>query len=61
MTRLGEAATFDTLESMIKEIEGIRVSVATPDELYRLKKDTVRPLDRADAEKLRQHFDLEDE
>jgi hypothetical protein len=61
MTRLGEAATFDTLESMIMEIEGIRVSVATPDELYRLKKDTVRPLDRADAEKLRQHFDLEDE
>ena len=61
MTRLGEAAAFDTVQSMIMEIEGIRVSVATPHELYRLKKDTVRPLDRADAERLRQHFDLEDE
>jgi hypothetical protein len=61
MTRLGEAAAFDTIQSMIMEIEGIPVSVATPAELYRLKKDTVRPLDRADAEKLKQHFDLEDE
>lgn len=61
MTRLGEAAAFDTVQSMIMEVDGIRVSVATPDELYRLKKDTVRPLDRADAERLKQHFDLEDE
>jgi hypothetical protein len=61
MTRLGEAAAFDTVQSMIMEVEGIGVRVATPRELYRLKKDTVRPLDRADAEKLKQHFDLEDE
>ena len=61
MTRLGEAAAFDTIQSTVMEVEGIRVPVATPRELYRLKKDTVRPLDRADAEKLRQHFDLEDE
>jgi hypothetical protein len=46
---------------MIMEVEGIRVSVATPEELYRLKKDTVRPLDRADAERLKQHFELEGE
>ena len=61
MTRLGEAAAFDTVQSMIMEVEGTGVRVATPRELYRLKKDTVRPLDRVDAEKLRQHFDLEDE
>jgi len=61
MTRLGETAAFDTIQSMIMEIEGIPVSVATPAALYRLKKDTVRPLDRADAERLKQHFDLEDE
>jgi len=61
MTRLGEVAAFDTIQSTVMEVEGIRVSVATPRELYRLKKDTVRPLDRADAERLRQHFDLEDE
>ena len=61
MTRLGHAAAFDTVESEILEIEGIRVSVATPSALYRLKKGTVRPLDRRDAEALRQHFDLEEE
>ena len=61
MTRLGQAAAYDTVESEIIEIEGIRVSVATPSALYRLKKDTVRPLDRQDAEALKQHFDLEEE
>lgn len=61
MTRLGEVAAFDTIQSTVMELEGIRVPVATPRELYRLKKDTVRALDRADAERLRQHFDLEDE
>jgi hypothetical protein len=61
MTRLGEAAAFDTIQSKVMEVEGIRVTVATPRELYQLKKDTVRPLDHADAERLRQHFDLEDE
>jgi hypothetical protein len=29
--------------------------------LYRMKKDTVRPIDRADAAALRAAFDLEDE
>lgn len=61
MTRLGCSATFETVESVVKEIEGIRVWVATPLALYRLKKDTVRPLDRQDAEVLRQRFDLEEE
>jgi len=28
--------------------------------LYRMKKDTVRPQDRADADRLRSTFDLED-
>jgi hypothetical protein len=61
MTRLGSAAAFDTVESVVMEVEGVRVWVATPDALYRLKKDTVRPLDRQDAEALRQQFDLEEE
>ncbi len=50
MTRLGDAAAFETVESVVMEIEGIRVWVATARALYRLKKDTVRPLDRQDAE-----------
>jgi hypothetical protein len=60
MTRLGEAACFETVEAEIKEFEGIRVSVATPRALYRLKKDTVRPLDRQDAARLRDKFNLTD-
>ncbi len=58
LTRLGEAASFETVEAETKEVEGIRVRVATPLALYRLKKDTVRPLDRNDAEALRRTFDL---
>ena len=58
ITRLGEAASFDTVEAEIKEVEGIRVRVATPAALYRLKKDTVRPLDRRDAAALRERFNL---
>jgi hypothetical protein len=58
MTRLGEAASFETVEREAKQIEGIRVLVATPGALYRLKKGTVRPIDRQDAEALRRAFDL---
>lgn len=61
MTRLGEAATFETIEAEIREYEGIRVSVATPRALYLLKRSTVRPLDRRDAEALRQQFRLEED
>lgn len=57
MTSLGQAASFDTVEAEIKEIEGIRVRV-TPEALYNLKKDTVRPLDRQDAAALRERFKL---
>ena len=61
MTRLGEAATFEGVEAMVMEIEGIRVSVATPRALFALKRDTVRPLDLQDAEALRQRFDLKED
>ncbi len=61
MTRLGEAASFETVAQENKEVEGIRVRVATPAALYRLKKGTVRPLDRQDAEALRRRFDLKEE
>jgi hypothetical protein len=61
MTRLGEAAVFDTVEAETKVVDGVPVRVATPAALYRLKKDTVRPLDRQDAEALRRQFDLKEE
>lgn len=61
LTRLGEVASFDAVESEVKTIEGIRVTLATPRALYRLKKDTVRPIDRQDAAALRAQFGLEEE
>lgn len=61
LTRLGEAFRFANLESEDLVVEGVRVSVATPRTLYRIKKDTVRPQDRLDAQALRERFDLLEE
>jgi hypothetical protein len=61
LTRLGETASFDTVQAEVKEVEGIRVRVATPGALYQLKKGTVRPLDRQDAAALRERFNLSEE
>jgi hypothetical protein len=61
LTRLGEAASFETVDAEIKDIEGTRVTVATPAALYRLKKGTVRAKDREDARALRERFNLTDE
>ena len=61
LTRLGEVASFETVDSEIKDIDGTSVSVATPAALYRMKKGTVRPQDRADAAALRERFNLKDE
>ena len=61
MTRLGDAASYESVEAEIKVLEGIRVRVATPRALYTLKRDTVRPIDRQDADALRQQFELGEE
>lgn len=60
LTRLGDAARYADLETEIVHVEGIPIRVVSPGELYRLKKDTVRGQDRADAERLREKFDLND-
>lgn len=61
LTRLGAAASFETVAAETKTVEGIRVQVATPAALYRLKKNTVRPTDHQDAAALRERFNLTDE
>jgi hypothetical protein len=61
LTRLGEAFSFETVDAETKEVDGTRVSVATPAALYRMKKGTLRSKDHQDAEALRQRFNLEDE
>jgi len=61
LARLGEAFRYDDLEAEEMIVDGIRVRVATPRMLWRMKKDTVRPQDRADAEMIRREFGLEEE
>ncbi|MEK6376007.1 MAG: hypothetical protein AABO58_25295 [Acidobacteriota bacterium] len=61
LTRLGEAFAFDDLEISRVPFEGLTISVASPRTLYRMKKDTVRLKDRADAALLRERFGIEDE
>jgi hypothetical protein len=61
LTRLGEAFRFEDLEVERIDFDGLTVSVVTPATLYRMKRDTVRARDRADAERLRERFGLEDD
>jgi hypothetical protein len=61
LTRLGEAASYETVELEVIEVAGVSVRTATPQALYNLKKDTVRPIDRQDAAALRERFKLRDE
>lgn len=61
LTRLGDAARFETVDAEIKEFAGTRVRVATPAALYRLKKGTVRAIDQQDAAALRERFNLKDD
>lgn len=61
LTRLGAASSFETINAEPKEIEGVRVNVATPAALYDMKKGTMRPKDRQDAAALRERFNLKDE
>ncbi len=63
LTRLGEAFSWQDLVAGSDTIElgGLIVRVASPRMLYRMKKDTVRPQDQADAARIRDAFDLEGE
>ena len=58
LARLGSAFGFDDLEIQTAMVEGVPVRLATPATLYRMKKDTVRPIDHADATALREKFRL---
>ncbi|MGI8784606.1 MAG: nucleotidyl transferase AbiEii/AbiGii toxin family protein [Acidobacteriota bacterium] len=58
LARLGTFARYEDLEVQEMEVRGVKVRVATPRALYSLKKGTLRAIDRADAEALRQRFDL---
>lgn len=61
LTRLGDAFRFEDLEVVRIPFGGLTISVASARTLYRMKRDTVRPRDRADAAMLRDRFALEEE
>ena len=61
VTRLGEAFSWNDLDVETRTLEKVNVKVVSPRTLYRMKKDTVRPLDRADAAALARAFGLDEE
>jgi acylphosphatase len=61
LSRLGSAFAFEDLEFETILVEAVPVKVATPATLYRMKKGTIRPIDRADAAALREKFGIPEE
>ncbi|TNF76844.1 MAG: hypothetical protein EP299_05095 [Acidobacteria bacterium] len=61
LTRLGEAFSFEDLESERVDFDGLEVTVVTPETLYRMKNATVRLRDKGDAERIRRRFGLEED
>lgn len=58
LTRLGEAYSYATLRAEDGELQGHQIRVVTPAQLYEMKRDTVRPKDRGDADALSRRFSL---
>jgi Nucleotidyl transferase AbiEii toxin, Type IV TA system len=61
VARIGEAFRFEDVESEFVRVDGEPARVATPRTLYRMKRDTLRAIDHADAADLKAKFDLEDD
>jgi len=49
MARIGEMFRYEDLQYEVRDIEGVPVRIATPETLFRMKKDTVRPEDKRDV------------
>ena len=61
VSRIGEAFAFEDVESQVLRVADVPVRIASPRMLYRMKKDTVRPLDHADAADLKAKFGLRED
>jgi hypothetical protein len=59
LTRLGDAFRFADLETERVAYEDLLVTAVTPRMLYRMKRDTVRPKDAADAAAIRRRFRID--
>lgn len=60
LTRLGNTFAFVDLEVERLPLDDLTVSVVSPRTLYRMKRDTVRLKDKADAALLKERFGIED-
>ena len=61
VSRIGEVFSFTDVESAIATVAGVPARIATPRMLYRMKKDTVRPIDHADAADLKAKFGIDED
>ena len=61
MACLGEVAVYEDLDFEILLHQGIKIRLATPETLYKLKKDTLRQKDKFDAAYLKYIIDLRNE
>lgn len=59
LTRLGENYRYEDIEWEEMEMDGFRVRIATPSMLYRMKRNSLRPRDQADAAWLNERFKIE--
>ena len=60
LTRLGDAYSFDDLETERVPFGDLEVTAVTPRMLHEMKGSTVRLQDRADAARIRERFGLEE-
>ena len=61
ISHLGEKFHYEDIEAERMKGEDAEIRIATPRTLYLMKKDTVRPIDRADATALREKFGIREE
>ncbi len=61
VARFGEMFRYENLQTQTREWQGVQVRMATPQTLYRMKKDTIRPIDRSDAAELKDRFGLKED
>ncbi len=59
ISRVGSEISYPQLEFQEIDLAGVRVRLATPRTLVRMKQQTLRYIDRIDAERLKEKFKLE--
>ncbi|MHB0969073.1 MAG: nucleotidyl transferase AbiEii/AbiGii toxin family protein [Thermoanaerobaculia bacterium] len=61
VTRLGETFAYSDIEVIRVAFDDLTISVVSPRTLYQMKRSTVRLKDKADAQLLKERFNLEDD